>query len=105
MALTARSFKEPEPKEELPPVEDKNAEVIEYLNQEVESLRDQLAVSSVPEEGRDLAKETIESLREEIRLLQIDNASLKASRDKYQSENAQMKRQISMLNKKIKSLE
>ena len=104
-ATTARSFKEPEPNEELPPVEDKNAEVIEYLNQEVESLRDQLAVSSVPEEGRDLAKETIESLREEIRLLQIDNASLKASRDKYQSENAQMKRQISMLNKKIKSLE
>jgi len=62
-------------------------------------------VASVPEEGRDLAKETIESLREEIRMLQIDNASLKSSRDKYQAENAQMKRQISMLNKKIKSLE
>jgi len=104
-ATTARPVKEAEPQIELPPVEDKNAEVIEYLNQEVETLRDQLAVASVPEEGRDLAKETIESLREEIRLLQIDNASLKASRDKYQAENAQMKRQISMLNKKIKSLE
>jgi len=104
-ATTARPIKEAEPEIELPPVEDKNAEVIEYLNQEVETLRDQLAVASVPEEGRDLAKETIESLREEIRLLQIDNASLKASRDKYQAENAQMKRQISMLNKKIKSLE
>jgi len=104
-ATTARPVKEAEPEIELPPVEDKNAEVIEYLNQEVETLRDQLAVASVPEEGRDLAKETIESLREEIRLLQIDNASLKASRDKYQAENAQMKRQISMLNKKIKSLE
>jgi hypothetical protein len=104
-ATTARPVKEAEPEIELPPVEDKNAEVIEYLNQEVETLRDQLAVASVPEEGRDLAKETIESLREEIRLLQIDNASLKSSRDKYQAENAQMKRQISMLNKKIKSLE
>jgi hypothetical protein len=88
-----------------PKVEEKNAEVIDYLTQENESLRDQLALASVPEEGRDLAKETIEGLREEIRLLQIDNTSLRASRDKFQAENAQLKRQIVMLNKKIKSLE
>ena len=57
------------------------------------------------EEDKSKAKETIESLREEIRLLQIDNRSLKSSMDKYQAENAQLKKQVAMLTKRLKSFE
>jgi FtsZ-binding cell division protein ZapB len=47
-----------------------------------------------------MAQETIESLREEIRILKIDNEALRISRDTFQNENAQLKKQIAMLQKK-----
>ena len=86
---------------------DRNKEVIDYLSKEVETLSDKLAVASLDgsEEDKHKAKETIESLREEIRLLQIDNRSLKASMDKYQAENAELKKQVAMLTKRLKSFE
>jgi peptidoglycan hydrolase CwlO-like protein len=70
-------------------------------------LSDKLAVASLEgsDEDKNKAKETIESLREEVRLLQIDNRSLKASMDKYQGENAQLKKQVAMLTKKLKQSE
>ena len=86
---------------------DRNKEVIDYLSKEVETLSDKLAVAAIDgsEEDKNKAKETIESLREEIRLLQIDNRSLKTSMDKYQAENAQLKKQVAMLTKKLKQAE
>jgi hypothetical protein len=94
-----------EPKETV--IEEKNKQVIDYLSKEVEALSDKLAVASLDgsEEDKNKAKETIESLREEIRLLQIDNRSLKSSMDKYQAENAQLKKQVAMLTKRLKSFE
>jgi hypothetical protein len=94
-----------DPKETV--VEEKNKEVIDYLSKEVETLSDKLAVASLEGsvEDKNKAKETIESLREEVRLLQIDNRSLKASMDKYQGENAQLKKQVAMLTKKLKQSE
>jgi FtsZ-binding cell division protein ZapB len=47
-----------------------------------------------------MAQETIESLREEIRILKIDNEALRISRDTFQNENAQLKKQVAMLQKK-----
>jgi len=44
----------------------------------------------------------IEERREEIRLLKIENQALTVSRDTFQSENGQMKKQIKMLQKKLK---
>jgi len=86
---------------------DRNKEVIDYLSKEVETLSDKLAVAALEgsDEDKNKAKETIESLREEIRLLQIDNRSLKTSMDKYQAENAQLKKQVAMLTKKLKQAE
>jgi len=86
---------------------EKNKEVIDYLSKEVSTLSDKLAVASIDgsDEDKNKAKETIESLREEVRLLEIDNRSLKASMDKYQGENAQLKKQVAMLTKRLKSFE
>jgi ABC-type phosphate transport system auxiliary subunit len=94
-----------DPKETV--VEEKNKEVIDYLSKEVETLSDKLAVASLEgsDEDKQKAKETIESLREEVRLLQIDNRSLKASMDKYQGENAELKKQVAMLTKRLKKFE
>jgi hypothetical protein len=86
---------------------EKNKEVIDYLSKEVSTLSDKLAVASMDgsEEDKSKAKETIESLREEVRLLEIDNRSLKSSMDKYQGENAELKKQVAMLTKRLKSFE
>jgi hypothetical protein len=84
---------------------DKEQDAIDFLSQENEKLLDKLAIQSmeVSEEDKAMAKETIESLREEIKLLKIELASVKISRDGFQSENNQMKKQIAMLQKKLKA--
>ena len=57
------------------------------------------------EAEKNLAKETIDSLREELRITKIELVAVKQSRDTFQSENAQMKSQIKMLQKKIDKLQ
>ena len=47
----------------------------------------------------------IGELKEEIRLLQIELVSVKKSRDMFQSENAQLKKQVAMMQKKLKAVE
>jgi FtsZ-binding cell division protein ZapB len=58
-------------------------------------------MEATPEEKQS-AEKLIEELREEIRLLKIENQALTVSRDTFQSENGQMKKQIKMLQKKLK---
>jgi ParB-like chromosome segregation protein Spo0J len=85
-----------EPKEEV----DLEKDAVDDLLQENESLKDQLAVAklgSTPDAT--MAQETIESLREEVRILRIENESLRISRDTFQNENAQLKKQIAMMKK------
>jgi hypothetical protein len=86
---------------------DPRDELIETLTNEVTELNDKLAVASIggESEEKDLAAKTIAELREQIRILEIDNTALKKSRDQFQNENAQMKRQIAMLQKKLKPYE
>jgi FtsZ-binding cell division protein ZapB len=52
-----------------------------------------------------MAADTIEGLREELRVLKIELAAVKQSRDQYQSENGQMKKQIASYVKKLKAQE
>ena len=86
-----------EPKEEFDPKQD----AVDDLLAENESLKDQLAVAKMGDTpDASMAQETIESLREEIRILKIDNEALRISRDTFQNENAQLKKQIAMLQKK-----
>jgi hypothetical protein len=51
------------------------------------------------------ATETLDDLREQIRILEIENQSLKISRDTFQRENAEMKKTISSLQRKLKKEE
>lgn len=92
-----------EEKKEEPEEEefDPRDELIETLTKEVEELGDKLAVGSAPD--KDLAEKTIAELREKVRILEIENEALRKSRDQFQAENAQMKKQIAMLNKKLKA--
>lgn len=88
---------EPKPPEPI----DETQEAIDDLLKENESLKDQLAVAKLGDtpEGW-MAQETIESLREEIRILKIENEALRISRDTFQNENAQLKKQVAALQRK-----
>ena len=79
----------------------KQQEAIDFLVQENEKLTDQLAVkgSSDPE----LAGKTIAELRDEIKQLTIELNSVKISRDQFQAENAQLKKQVVYLQKQLKA--
>ena len=84
------------------PVDDgKQQEAIDFLVQENEKLSDQLAVqgSADPE----LAGKTIAELRDEIKQLTIELNSVKISRDQFQAENAQLKKQLVYLQKQLKA--
>jgi FtsZ-binding cell division protein ZapB/uncharacterized ParB-like nuclease family protein len=80
--------------------DNEQAETIKYLIGENEKLTDQLAVNSAPDPK--LAEETIAELREEIRILRIELAAVKTSRDQFQSENAQLKKQVSSYQRQLK---
>ena len=80
--------------------DNEQAETIKYLIGENEKLTDQLAVKSAPDPK--LAEETIAELREEIRILRIELAAVKTSRDQFQSENQQLKRQVSSYQRQLK---
>lgn len=100
-------LKEPPKEEPKAEVHDEQKEIIDTLIAENEKLSDKLALKAMdatPEE-KDLAKQTIEDLREDLRLAQIEIVALKKSRDQFQNENAQLKKQVAMLTKKLKAYE
>jgi len=85
-------------------MEDAQTERIQQLEQENKNLSDRLAVAALDatDEEKKLAEQTIADLREEVRQLEIRLEAVTKSRDTFQSENAQMKRQIAMLQKQLK---
>jgi FtsZ-binding cell division protein ZapB len=90
------------------PVVDSNSDhddMVAELVAENERVNDRLAVAAMEgtEEEKAMAADTIESLREEIRILKIELVAVKQSRDQYQSENGQMKKQMSMYERKLKA--
>jgi len=98
--------KEEEPEIEDDGVDEKQA-AIDELIAENEKLTERVALAAMSGTAaeKNLAKETIESLREELRITKIELVAVKQSRDTFQSENAQMKSQIKMLQKKIDKLQ
>lgn len=76
------------------------------LSDENEALKDRLAVHLMdgsPEE-KEQAAETIAALRAEVKTLQAELDAVKISRDGYQRENAQLKKQCQMQKKQIDKL-
>ena len=50
-------------------------------------------------------QDTINELREQVRVLEIDNAALRDSRDMFQARNAELMSTVKVLQAKIKKLE
>jgi len=86
---------------------DEHQEMIDTLIAENEKLNDRLAVEALDgtAEEKEMAKATIEELREDLRLAKIELVAVQKSRDQFQNENAQLKKQVAMLTKKLKAVE
>ncbi len=102
-----RPAKEPELKgpEIVPPVQDdQNQEAIDMLLAENEELKARVAIVAMdgtPEE-KQAATDLINELREELRITKIELAAVKQSRDQYQSENSQLKKQVMSMQRQQK---
>jgi len=78
------------------------------LQKENEDLRDQLTVAlaaSADDIEKERAASIIKDLRSQIRMLEIELKEITISRDTYQRENGELKKQVSSLLKKVKKLE
>jgi ParB-like chromosome segregation protein Spo0J len=97
---------EPEPEPE-PPQYDAQQDLIERLTQENAELTQQLAIAvmgGTVEEAQS-ASEMISDLREQLRVAEIEIVSLKGSRDRYQDECAQLKKQVAAQQRQLKKYE
>lgn len=82
---------------------DEKLETIQYLIEENEKLKDQLAAGAA--EDPEFTKNHLEELREELKMAKIELGAVTKSRDQFQAENAQLLRQVKMYMSKIKKLE
>lgn len=91
---------EPLEEDEVGSVKD---DMVAELIEQNERLNDRLAVEvmDASEEEKTLAKETIDSLRSEVKNLRIELEAVKKSRDQYQMECSEMKKQIKMLQRQL----
>lgn len=77
------------------------------LEEENQQLSDRLAVAAMDgtDEEKKMAESIISGLRAEISMMEMEMKAVKQSRDSFQSENAQLKKQIASLMNKIKKME
>lgn len=102
-----------EPKEEqdeYDPAEEKMRELMDtitHLSDENTVLKDKIAIGQwdASEIEKIDAQETIETLREQIRILEIDNQALRESRDMFQNRNAELIKSVNSLKKKLQKVE
>jgi len=82
-------------------------DTINSLADENTVLRDKIAIGQW--DASDIekidAEQTIKDLREQIRVLEIENKSLRESRDIYQNENAELIKTVKSLKAKLKKFE
>lgn len=108
--------KDPEKKQIDPVPEFSEAEVereeikavVDYLKKQNEELQDQLTVvqaASIDDIQKEKAQSIIRDLRAQIRALEIELKEITVSRDMYQRENGELKKQVASLLKKLKKLE
>lgn len=99
-------LKEPAKQEQPEPEFDPRDELIEHLTKENDELTMNLAIAHMggTEEQQNEAREIINGLREEVRVLKIELVAVKQSRDTFQSENSALKQQCSMYQRQLKKL-
>ncbi len=82
-------------------------DTIDAVSEENTVLRDKIALGQW--DASDIekidAEETIKDLREQIRLLEIDNKALRESRDMFQNRNAELLKSLKLLQNKLKKYE
>ena len=85
---------------------DPRNELIEHLTKENEELTMNLALAHMggTEQEQAEAREVMNALREEVRVLKIELAAVKQSRDTFQSENQQLKAQCASYQRQLKKL-
>jgi len=104
----------PEPEAEAEPEVDPATEQMDELTDtilsmagEIQVLKDRIAIGQW--DASDIEKidieEVVKDLREQIRVLEIDNKALRESRDMFQTRNAEMIRTINSLKAKLKKYE
>ena len=78
-------------------------DTITNLADENTVLRDKIAIGQwdASEIEKIDAEETIKNLREQIRILEIDNQALRESRDMFQNRNAELIKSVNSLKKKL----
>ena len=93
----------PAQEEEDEYAEDKKYSEIDWLKDQVDLLQKQLAVHAMEgtEEEKCLARDIIESQAAEIKSLTETLRAVKISRDTFQTENCQLRKQITMQRKEI----
>lgn len=107
-----RAAKEPELKQPAKQAEpkaeefDARDELIEHLTKENDELTMNLALAHMggTEEQQSEAREVMNALREEVRVLKIELSAVKQSRDTFQSENQQLKAQCASYQRQLKKL-
>lgn len=102
---------EPQQPKEQPPRQPteytQEDEALKYLTEENQRLADRLAVAATDatEEEKSLAAETIEELREQVKMLDMELESVKRSRDIFQSECSELKKQCLSQQRQLKKLQ
>lgn len=95
---------EEEPVDEQGQIINELTDTINDLNSENQRLKDAIAVGKwdATEFEKLDVQETIIELREQIRILEIDNAALRDSRDMFQARNAELMQTVKSLQAKLK---
>jgi len=100
-----------EPKADLPPekqpdepADTRENDALLMLSEENDNLTQRLAVAAMDatDEEKAMATTLIADYVEQIRLLKIDLVAVKVSRDQYQNENAELKKQVASLQRQLK---
>ena len=96
-----------DPSSELTQKVNELSTTVTTLAEENIALRDQIAVGQwdASEIEKVDVEETLRELREQVRVLEIENKSLRESRDMYQNRNAELMRSLKSANAKLKKLE
>ena len=82
------------------------ADEVVSLSEENNALKDRIAASAMDatEEEKTSALETITFLRAEVKRLEIENKALTDSRNSYQRQNAELKRQCAMQRRQLEKV-
>lgn len=79
-------------------------DTINQLSEENNKLRDSLAAGQLPEDEIVSAEQTMIDLRKQVKNLEAELYAVKSSRDIYQRENEELKKQCKMYEGKLKKL-